>query len=329
MSGSHRIAVPLPALVLLLVAVGCDLPIAPAPTPAGTLADGSAAPAAPTGVAATMVSATELTVVWTDASLDETHFQVNRRASVDGVWGVWAVLPSLPADATSFDESGLAPATRYQYRVRACNAAGCSAYVASTGVATGYPPASPASLAGEGVPDEVVLVWPAASGAPTRYDLQRSVRDGTWSAWSPIATLGGGATGHTDGGVTEGSQYRYRIRACNAAGCSAYVVSSPLAAMYGAEAPLNSQLRVISSTRIDVIWEAGSDAQTSFQLRRSVRLADAWGPWELIAMPAGDAVTHADTGLTPGTRYRYRIRACNLARCSHYDEVVSATTPAG
>jgi hypothetical protein len=60
---------------------------------------------------------------WTDNSNNETSFVVER--SLLPVAG-WSAIDTLPANTTSYRDSGLQKGVRYYYRVSACNSAGCS-----------------------------------------------------------------------------------------------------------------------------------------------------------------------------------------------------------
>jgi hypothetical protein len=80
-------------------------------------------PDAPTGVSATTQSDEEILVEWDDVA-DETGYRVER--SLTGVGGWTDVSGPLPADTTSYLDTGLTAATQYFYRVFAFNDAGDS-----------------------------------------------------------------------------------------------------------------------------------------------------------------------------------------------------------
>jgi hypothetical protein len=84
-------------------------------------ADFIAPPAAPTGLAATP----DGTLSWTDSSETETGYSVERRTDS----GQWIVLSDpLPPNTTIYIDATLGSASRYDYRVRAKNTNGYSAY---------------------------------------------------------------------------------------------------------------------------------------------------------------------------------------------------------
>lgn len=88
----------------------------------------SAAPptalAAPSNLIATAVSGTRIDLTWTDNSNNENGFKIER--SPDGL--TFTEIATVGANVTTYSNTGLTCATFYQYRVRAYNANGNSAY---------------------------------------------------------------------------------------------------------------------------------------------------------------------------------------------------------
>lgn len=103
----------------------------------------SGAPAAPTGLVATPLSSTAVSLRWVDASSNETGFELQR--STDGV--TFATVLTVGADVTTTGNSGLTAGTLYHYRIRAIRGPEASAYSAvatlTTQAAT-TPPSTPA-----------------------------------------------------------------------------------------------------------------------------------------------------------------------------------------
>src|SRR5437763_15976479 len=71
------------------------------------------------------VSRSQVNLVWHDNSGDEADFRIERKV---GSLGTWSELTTLGANNTTYANTGLNANTTYFYRLRACNAAGCSAY---------------------------------------------------------------------------------------------------------------------------------------------------------------------------------------------------------
>lgn len=81
-------------------------------------------PAAPSNLTATAVSTSQINLAWTDNSSDEANFVVERKKGT----GSYSVIVTLPANTTSYQNTGLTKNTTYTYRVKATNAYGSSAY---------------------------------------------------------------------------------------------------------------------------------------------------------------------------------------------------------
>src|SRR3989449_415709 len=96
-----------------------------------------ASPLAPTGLSATAGSTTQINLAWQDPNGNETETRIERKTGSSGTFGQIA---TVGANITSYLDTGLSPDTTYVYRLRACNAVGCSPYSNQTTVNT--PPGS-------------------------------------------------------------------------------------------------------------------------------------------------------------------------------------------
>jgi probable HAF family extracellular repeat protein len=96
-------------------------------------------PAAPTSFTVRASSPEEhdrLDLFWTDRSNTEAGFEIQRRT--DG--GEWTTLHTTAPNEVAYSDTGLAPFTRYRYRLRAVNAAGASDWTAEAAGETGIGP---------------------------------------------------------------------------------------------------------------------------------------------------------------------------------------------
>jgi hypothetical protein len=101
------------------------------------------APAAPSNLSATAATTSQVNLTWTDNSVDESGFKVER--STDGT--NFTQVATLGANTASYAVTGLSPSTAYAFRVRASGAGGDSPY---SNVATAATPAAqPAPLISE------------------------------------------------------------------------------------------------------------------------------------------------------------------------------------
>ena len=81
-------------------------------------------PEAPSSLTLTVVSKNRIDLRWSDNSINETGFKIER--STDG--SQWSPLATTLANVKSYSSTGLKSRTRYYYRIRATNSGGDSAY---------------------------------------------------------------------------------------------------------------------------------------------------------------------------------------------------------
>src|SRR5574341_1313206 len=89
--------------------------------------------------------------------------------------------------------------------------------------------------------------------------------------------------------------------------------------------PTNLTATAASRTQIDLTWTDNATDETGYEVERSTDGGTTWSP--LASLPA-NSQSHADTGLTCGTTYHYRVYATNADGNSGYSNVASATTDA-
>jgi len=100
-------------------------------------------PVAATSLTATATSSSAVALAWHDNSNNETGFRVERCQGTTCT--NFAAVATAPANATTYQDSGLAPSTPYVYRVQAFNTGGAATYsnTASAVTQAGPPPPPP------------------------------------------------------------------------------------------------------------------------------------------------------------------------------------------
>ncbi len=184
-------------------------------------AAGQQSPAAPTELVADALSPTEIQLEWTDNSSNEDEFRVERRLSAGGDF---TLAGTSDADVAMFVDGGLSEGTGYVYRVQACNAQGCSAYTAEASAATPSltVPPPPSGLSAEGISASQIRVrWTDNSDDEDSFEIQRRRASGG-GGWDQVAEVGTDTAEFVDSGLQADTRYEYRVRACNAAGCSSF-----------------------------------------------------------------------------------------------------------
>jgi endo-alpha-1,4-polygalactosaminidase (GH114 family) len=98
-----------------------------------TTSSGATAPAAPSALAVSVVSSSQLNLSWADNASNETGFRIERST---GTSTTYTEITTVGANITTYSNTGLTASTQYNYRVRAYNATGNSAYTSVVSATT-------------------------------------------------------------------------------------------------------------------------------------------------------------------------------------------------
>ena len=178
----------------------------------------STTPSAPADLTGTVASATQINLSWT-ASTDNVAVMGYRVERCQGVGCVTYTEIGTPTGIT-YSSTGLLPNTSYSHRVRATdttgNLSGYSTTTTATTLVDTTAPSTPSTLRATGASaTQVNLNWTASTDnvGVARYEVYRSVNNGTYSKLSPDPT----GTTFTDSGLTANTVYLYRVVARDAA----------------------------------------------------------------------------------------------------------------
>jgi Fibronectin type III domain len=220
----------------------------------------------------------------------------------------------------------LSASSTYYYRIRSYNAGGNSGYsnVASTATYPAPVINAPSSLTATAVSSSTInLAWTDNSNNETGFQIWRSTVSGT--SYSQIGTVSANVVTYTDPSLSASSTYFYVVRATNTVWSSnfsneASTITYPAA--QSINAPSNLIATAVSSSTINIAWMDNSNNETGFKIERKL----ATGTYAQITTVGANFTTYADTGLSAGTAYYYRIRAANASGDSGYSNEVSTTT---
>ena len=282
------------------------------------------APAAPANLAATAVSSTKIQLSWRDNASNEIGFQISR--SLDGT--NFTIIDSVAANSTSFagfDDTNLIPATTYYYRVLTLGTSSSNSVYANIAQATTKVSSinAPSNLAlAVESHSQIKLTWTDNSNNETGFEIERSLNGTTFAS---IQTVAVGIAEYTNTGLTPSTKYYYRVRALGTPINSIYTSIANATTQVDPNlpvAPSNLTALASSHTQIALTWQDNSINETGFRIERSSNGVN-FAPVDTAAV---DGTTFTDQGLTPSTKYYYRVQSINTFGISEYTNVAFDTT---
>jgi subtilisin family serine protease len=300
-----------------LIKVDAALGVLGSPEPPPTI------PAVPTSLRATVASATQINLAWTDTSLNETGFKIYRKlANADS----WTLVTTVGQNVTTYQNTGLSSGTTYFYYIVSTNNAGDSDPSAEVSATTLELPTAPTSLKATTVSTtQINLTWTDGSTNESGFRIRR--RSTSTGAWTVIASVGQNVTTYQNSGLVAGRTYYYVVTSYNSSGESALSnqVSATTTNTTLPAAPSNLVASAVSPTQVNLSWADNSNNETGFRVSRKT---GSTGTWTVIGSVAASSTAVQNTGLAEGTTYSYRLVAYNSAGESTSSNEVTVTTPA-
>ena len=280
------------------------------------------APTVPTGLTATVISANQINLTW-NVSTDDV-----------GVKGYYVYLNNVPlttTTGTTYQHTGLAAGTTYNYRVSAFDAVPNHSAWTATPVSVTTPaatadkqaPSVPTGLTGAAVStSEIDLTWNVSTdnfGVKGYYVYLNDVALGITTTPSYKHT-----------GLVAGTTYNYRVSAFDAVpNHSAWTATPVSIKTMGAPAPDTTPPSVpagltaiaISANQINLSWNASTD---------DVGVKGYYVYLNNVPVTTTTATTFQHTGLAAGTTYNYRVSAFDAVpnHSAWTATPASVTTPA-
>ena len=282
-------------------------------------------PAAPTSAVLTRSSDVQAVLNWTRNSVPEGLY-VNQTIAMRTWSGAetwteddWVNVATVSGTATSYTRTGLSANRVYQFRVRAENPTGSSAWAVSNVIF--MTPAAPSNVVSvmNSTATAITTTWTDLSytyPATGTWTIQRSVAGG---AYSNIGTVSGKTpTSFTDSSPSVGVTNRYRVAAVVGALQSSYtegnIVSAPTP-------PLAPTLLSPNGISVDFVndavvfaWQHNPGGtgtlQTHFTIEYSSNAGASWSalPGATDVLSASSSFTLAAGTLTNATPYLWRVR---------------------
>ncbi len=287
-------------------------------------------PEAPSGLAVQVDANNHVRLTWDDMASVEVGFDVQRRKTdTEGTWP-WTTIVQLGPNTESYTDDTLTEAGSYEYRVRAYNSAGASAWATPVTVSAVPPaPAAPSNLTVQAVNDstDIRATWQDNSSNETGFTLQRRrwLVTGAWSDWTTVVTTVPDQTEFLDDQIPVGSSYQYRVRAVNAVEPSGWAVSFGTRCEPTPLWPDNLQAEVTNPGQdIKLTWTDKSQKENRIEVQRRDQRADGqWQDWATIALLAANVTEFIDDTIPGDGQYQYRVRMLNAVGASEWPLPVS------
>jgi hypothetical protein len=292
-----------------------------------------AAPASPSNLVATAISANQVNLTWTDNATTETGFTIQRALVTGGVPGTFEAIDGVGANITAYSDPTVSPSTAYAYRVVAFNTGGDSQPSNVATVTTpALGPAAPTNLTAvlRTQPLRITLTWMDNATNETGFVIERSVNGGPFTQIGTRGAFAGtGTVTFTNTGVTVGNTYAYRVKAMQGTLSSAYSNTVSLTLVGPPTPPSNlagTAVRITGSTtqdRVTLTWTDNSNSETGFHVQRST--SPNFTNTNTYTMGANVASFSQNVSRT--LNYYYRVRAFSASGNSAWSNVIFVTTP--
>ena len=230
----------------------------------------------------------------------------------------------------SYRVTGLTNDIEHYFQVRAVSGAGggvASSALAQTPVVP-VPPGAPTLDSATPGHTQVALAWtaPTSSGTLpiTHYQYQRVT--GSFTSTTPWVSCGN-VTSLTVTGLTNGTTYKFRVRAVSADGSGA-ASTIRTATPRTVPPPPTALFATSRNASVYLSWTApssnGGSAILGYHYRKKQSTSTSWGSWS----STGSNTYWTVSSLTNGTSYDFQVRARNIAGSSGASNPATATPEA-
>lgn len=255
-------------------------------------------------------------------------YVIQFKASTDASW---TTVTDPVSATTGVVVTGLPNGTLFDFRVATSNAVGTSAYSATINATPRTIPGAPTGLSAAATNAGANLSWtaPSNNGGAAVTDYLIEYRASTAFDWTTYADGLSSLTTATVAGLTNGTQYDFRVSAVNAAGAGSptSVVATKPYTVPGAPTSLAASGTGTSRT---LTWTApnstGGSSITDYAIGYKLTTDAAWTTFSHTASTDASATV---TGLASSSDYDFRVAAVNAAGEGPATSTVNLTATPG
>ncbi|UZR92992.1 fibronectin type III domain-containing protein [Chondrinema litorale] len=280
-------------------------------------------PDAPTSLAATAFSETQIDLTWTLPASDITGLVLERALMNEEE--DFSEVASLDASATTYSDTDLEPATTYYYRIKAVNETGDSEYSSTVSATTDASTlGEPTDLvATDSTASTISISWTAGADEIEEYVVESSATGAT-NEFEVLATIASTETSYTHEGLTADTTVYYRVKGINSVTKSVYsnIISVSTLPVTPA-VPANFTAVATDADKVTLSWDAVTENVDGYVIEEAT---SEDGPYTEIAVLEATETSTVRTVPSPGTTYYYRIKATNGSASSEYSTTQTVIT---
>jgi len=224
--------------------------------------------------------------------------------------GSFNVIDTVNAEDTEYEDSNLSYGPMYKYRVCAYADQYKSDYTDIVATTTTFP--EPTNLSATATSDQsIALSWSDNCSFEDGYELWRKTGSGSYEIIDSTVANG---TAYADSGLTYGESYSYKVRAFTELNLSDYADEVSTTTTFPAPSDLTAT--ATSDQSIALSWSDNCNFEDGYELWRKT----GSGSYEIIDSTAANITTYADSGLTYGETYNYKLRAYTELNLSNFSD---------
>ena len=218
---------------------------------------------------------------------------------------------------TTEDLTGLATNTNYTFKAYSDSGCSTTALVTAPSFLTKPgKPTKPVAAVGAGSGKLTITASVTGDGTPSKWQYQQKEGSGNYGSWTNISSTSTSLS-HTVSGLTNRTDYRFKVRAVNATGDGAESdESSPVQVPDVPPAPSKPTAAVTGGgTSVELNWTMQNDSGAPVTTWQYVKKAggNAWeASWTTMDGIDGSTTTFTVTGLSPNTSYLFKVRGVNI-----------------
>ena len=232
----------------------------------------------------------------------------------------WTNIPGSNASTTSYVVTGLTNGNTYIVFIRAVNSVGSGNTHTNLAVTPATHPTAPRSLRAEAGDSRVTLRWtaPLSNGgvAIDGYEYQQKTGNAAYGSWTDIIGAGATTTEHIVTGLTNGTSYRFKVRAKNPTGGEGPASNEVTAVPRTVPTAPQSLTATAGNGSVQLDWTAPSSDGGLPINRYQYRYRAGSGSFTTWANVPGSNVnttTYTVTGLTNGMLHTLEVRAATAS----------------